>query len=91
MKFAQKMRELRDGLGLSEAKLAELSGVPFGTIHEYGLGRRMPSFAAVVQIAKALGVECTAFADCEDIRSGSESEKKPTPKKPPTKKGKKQV
>jgi transcriptional regulator with XRE-family HTH domain len=85
MKFAEKMRELRDAMGLSEAKLADASGVPFGTIHEYGLGRRKPSFAAVVKIAKALGVECSAFADCEDI-VGEEEEK---PQKKPSRKGKK--
>ncbi len=67
MTFAGKLRELRDAKGLSEAKLAEASGVAFGALHFYGLGRRKPSFAAVVKLAKALGVDCTAFADCDDI------------------------
>jgi transcriptional regulator with XRE-family HTH domain len=67
MTFAEKLRELRDARSLSEAKLAEASGVAFGALHFYGLGRRKPSFAAVVKLAKALGVDCTAFADCEDV------------------------
>jgi len=67
MTFAERLRELRDALGLSEAKLAKASGVSFASIHEYGMGRRKPSFAAVVKIARALGVTCEAFADCKDI------------------------
>jgi transcriptional regulator with XRE-family HTH domain len=86
MTFAEKLRELRDAKGLSEEKLAELSGLRFGTVHGYGLGRRKPSFAAVVKLAKALSVDCTAFAECDDIQDG---EAEPaTPKKPTRKKGK---
>jgi transcriptional regulator with XRE-family HTH domain len=64
MTFPERLRALRDSAGLSEAKLAEASGVSFAAIHEYGMGRRKPSFEAVVKLARALGVDCTAFADC---------------------------
>ncbi len=84
MTFAEKLRELRDAKGLSEVKLAEMSGLPFGTVHVYGLGRRKPSFASVLKLAKSLGTDCTAFAGCEDV-----SEPEPEPKKPATKRGKK--
>ena len=68
MKFAQKLRELRDDKGLTEAQLAKASGVSLATLHDYGLGRRaVPSFANVLKLAAALGVTCEAFADCEDI------------------------
>jgi transcriptional regulator with XRE-family HTH domain len=67
MRFADKLRELRQARDLSEAKLAEASGLPFATVHNYGLGRRRPSFAAVVKMARALGVTCEAFSECEDI------------------------
>jgi transcriptional regulator with XRE-family HTH domain len=63
MTFAQRLRQLRDQAGLSEAKLAQASGVSFASIHEYGSGRRKPSFEAVVKIARALGVSVAAFAD----------------------------
>jgi transcriptional regulator with XRE-family HTH domain len=65
--FAKCLRDYRDKAGLSEAKLAEASGVKLGALHEYGLGRRKPSFAAVVKIARALGLTCEAFADCSDL------------------------
>jgi transcriptional regulator with XRE-family HTH domain len=78
MTFAQKLRELRDAKGLSEARLAELSGVAFGALHFYALGRRKPSLAAAVKLAHALGVTCEAFADCDDIRlDGDDQESKP--------------
>jgi transcriptional regulator with XRE-family HTH domain len=72
MLFAEKLRRLRDAAGLSEAKLAEKSGLTFASVHGYGLGRRSPSFAAVVKLARALSVTCEAFADCEDMVEAAE-------------------
>lgn len=71
MRFQDKLRELREAKGLSEAKLAELSGVPFGTLHNYGLGIRKPTFAAVVRLARALGTTCEAFAQCDGVADDS--------------------
>jgi transcriptional regulator with XRE-family HTH domain len=79
MTFAERLRTLRDKAGLSEAKLAEKCGVSFAAIHDYGLGRRKPSFSAVVRLAQALGVTCEAFSDCEDIASDDGS--RPAPKR----------
>lgn len=87
MTFAEKMRELRDAIGMSEAKLADATGIPFGTLHNYAIGRRPPPFAAVVKIAKALGVDCTAFAACAGI--GEEDVASTVEKPAPKKKGKK--
>jgi transcriptional regulator with XRE-family HTH domain len=89
MTFAEKLRELRDAKGLSEAKLADLSGMPFGTVHMYGLSRRKPSFAAVLKLSKALGTDCTAFAECDDLRADEPEEGKGAGKKPPARKPKK--
>lgn len=90
MTFAEKLRELRNARGLSEAKLAEVSGIPFGTVHVYSIGRRKPSFAAVVKLAKALDVTCEAFAECDDIAKEADEPKddKPTEKNTTSKKGK---
>jgi transcriptional regulator with XRE-family HTH domain len=83
MTFAERLRELRDKVGLSQAKLAEAAGLTFGTIHGYGLGRRKPSFANVLRIARALGTTCEAFADCEDLDSEelSKAEQAEAPKR----------
>jgi transcriptional regulator with XRE-family HTH domain len=81
MTFGEKLRELRDLAGLSEAKLAELSGVSFGAVHNYSLGFRRPTFAAAVKLARALGVTCEAFADCDDVAGELATED--TPAEPP--------
>src|SRR5262245_58740696 len=65
MTFAKKLRLLREAKGLSEAKLADASGVSFATLRNYAMGRRAPSFEAVVKIARALGVTTEEFAACE--------------------------
>ena len=78
MTFAEKMRELRDAKGLSEAKLADVTGIAFGTLHNYAIGRRPPPFGAVVRIAKALGVTCEVFAECDDI--ATDDDEKPATK-----------
>jgi transcriptional regulator with XRE-family HTH domain len=80
MKFGEKLKELRTQKGWSEAKLAEECGVPFGTLHHYGVGIRRPTFAAVVKLAKALGVDCTAFAECDDIAGDDTKQPAPKPK-----------
>jgi transcriptional regulator with XRE-family HTH domain len=74
MTFAEKLRQLRDRVGLSEVQLAEASGVTFASVHQYGLGRRKPSYAAVVKLSRALEVSCEAFADCEDVLGPAEPE-----------------
>jgi transcriptional regulator with XRE-family HTH domain len=79
MTFPEKLRQLREAVGLSEAKLADACGLPFGTVHDYGLGRRTPSFLNVLKLARALGTDCTAFAECEDMAAGIRS---PAAKKP---------
>jgi transcriptional regulator with XRE-family HTH domain len=67
MTFAEKLRELRTAANISEKKLADATGIPFGTIHDYAMRPSRPSFDVVVKIAKALGVTCEAFADCSDL------------------------
>jgi hypothetical protein len=70
--------------------LARKSGVAFGALHFYGMGKRKPSFAAVVKLAAALGVTCEAFADCDDVRreearepdTGTPAPKRGRPPKP---------
>lgn len=80
MNFGQKLRELREAKGLSRDALATASGVPFGTIHGYEIGRRGPTLSTTLKLAQALGVDCTAFAECEDV-AGDIEEENPTAKR----------
>jgi putative transcriptional regulator len=82
MNFAEKLKELRSAAGLTQAKLAELSGSSLGAIRDYEQGNRIPLLPAAVKLAHALGTTCEAFADCEDVMP------RPEPKKPARRKRK---
>jgi len=56
---------LRTLAGLTQEQLADRSGVPVGTLRGYEQGRREPLWDAFLRLARALGVACEAFADCE--------------------------
>jgi hypothetical protein len=45
------------------------------------MGLRQPTFASVVKLARALGVTCEAFADCDDIMA-DEAPPTPEPRRP---------
>ena len=87
MTFGELLREKREAAGLSRRQLSEASGVPFGTVHHYEDGRRAPSFANVVRLANALGLDCTAFSGCEDVTA--EKEPDPPAEEPPKRGGEK--
>lgn len=74
MTFGEKLREIREAKNLTRVALAASSGVSFGTICGYETGRRSPALATTIQLAKALGVDCTAFADCEDLKPATTPE-----------------
>lgn len=84
MTFGEKLRAIREEKGMTRMALAEASEVPFGTIHGYESGRRSPTLAATLKLAKALGVDCTAFADCTDL-AGDDPPPRSSPKSPPKK------
>ena len=87
MTYGEKLRKEREARGMTREKLATDSGVPFGTVHGYEIGRRAPSFANVLALAKALGVTCEAFSGCDDVSPDRQEDAppakaKPAPKKP---------
>jgi transcriptional regulator with XRE-family HTH domain len=71
---------LREQAGLTQARLAEASGLPLGSIRNYEQGQREPYWAVVFRLAAALGVSADAFAVCVD-----ESALVPTPAPGPAK------
>lgn len=48
-----------------------------------------PALGTAVKLARALGVTCEAFADCDDVAGDATESEKPAPKKPDRKRGKK--
>jgi transcriptional regulator with XRE-family HTH domain len=78
MKFADRLRDLREKAGLTQAQLAKDSGLPLGSIRNYEQGQREPYWQVVFKLAAALGVSCEAFAEC--VEDG-EAETAPAKKK----------
>jgi len=79
MTFAERLRELREKVGMTQEQLADQSGVNLWTIRGYEQGRREPNWKALLALAAALRVRAEAFADCE------EGQPKPKPKGRPKK------
>src|SRR5437762_3189972 len=65
MTFADKLKELRQAAGLTQAKLAELSGRGLGAIRDYEQGNREPLLSTAFALATALGVSVEVFAGCK--------------------------
>jgi transcriptional regulator with XRE-family HTH domain len=63
-RLADRLRELREQAGLTQAALAQSSGLPVGSVRNYEQGQRDPPWYALFRIAGALGVSVERFADC---------------------------
>jgi transcriptional regulator with XRE-family HTH domain len=61
--FAGRLKELRVRAGLTQDGLAERAALSKAGIADLEQGRREPSWATVVALAKALGVTCQAFLE----------------------------
>jgi transcriptional regulator with XRE-family HTH domain len=66
MTFAEKLKELRQAAGLTQAALAARSGRGLGAIRDYEQGNREPLLSTAFKLAHALGVSVEAFAACEE-------------------------
>lgn len=70
-----RLRELRVAAGLSQSALAERAGVTRDTVAQWEANNREPIWTNVVALAKALGVDCSAFleeADGEEAGGGGQ-------------------
>ena len=59
--FADRLKELREGAGLSQQALADKSGMTREGIAQLETRRRKPSWESVVALCQALDVGCDAF------------------------------
>ena len=59
--FPGRLRELREAAGLTQRDLADKIGVHVDAVARWEQGRREPSWATVLALAVALGVDCMAF------------------------------
>ena len=74
--FAGRLRELREGAGLSRKDLADRAGMKSEAgVRDLEQGLNYPTWPTVLALAAALGVDCTAF--CQS----------PSPDAPPPRRG----
>ena len=85
MTFRAELRRLRVAAGLTQEALAQKANTSVGNVRNYEQGIRLPTFPLVVKLAAALGVDCSAFATCEDVTGADEA----ADEKPARRKGKK--
>jgi transcriptional regulator with XRE-family HTH domain len=65
---------MRENAGLSRSELARQAGIPLSTLPNWEVDRGFPPLAALVKLAKALGVPVEQFGEGVD-------DPEPTPKK----------
>lgn len=59
--FADTLKQLRTKAGLSQEGLARAADLSIGAIRDYEQGKKEPSLRSAFKLARALGVDCTAF------------------------------
>ena len=67
MKFKDVLRGLRTDAALTQQQLADKAGIPLPSLRGHEQGQRVPSWASVVKLARALGVSTDAFGDCDEV------------------------
>jgi transcriptional regulator with XRE-family HTH domain len=65
MKFADKLREIRESKDISRQEMADSLKVSLYTVINWEQGSRIPTFPTVQGICKALSVRCTVFDGCD--------------------------
>ena len=61
--FGEKLRELRERAGLTQAELAEKLQTTQMIVSRWERGGRVPTWSAIQKLADALGVSTEAFRD----------------------------
>ena len=59
--FAERLKTLRASAGLSQPQLAERSGVPVSALRQFEQGRREPTYATLLKLARGLGMSLGAL------------------------------
>ena len=65
--FGQRLRQLREGAGLSQTALAEKCGLTGNTVARIERGEHSPNWETALVIAEALGVDVLAFTEGKNL------------------------
>jgi transcriptional regulator with XRE-family HTH domain len=81
--FGEKLKGAREAAGLTQAQLADQSGIPLGTIREYEQNKREPLVSKAGKLAHALKQPMeTLLPDASNQPEGKPARAKPAAKKP---------
>lgn len=64
--FGRRLKEVREGSGLTQAQLAEFAGVSEQAVKNWESGRKFPAFERIPRLARLLGVPPGRFFPEED-------------------------
>jgi transcriptional regulator with XRE-family HTH domain len=62
-RFSDRLRSLREQAGISQYRLAQLSGITKQSLSSLEQGKTQPSWETVQRLALALGTDCRDFMD----------------------------
>ncbi len=79
--FAGRLRTVREQVGLSQRQLAERAGCNVFTLSKLERGTQEPAWPLVLALARALGVECTAFQPTGEAPAEKTSRPRGRPRK----------
>lgn len=68
MTIGERIKDYRTSAGLTQAQLAQKSGLAVGTIHQYENNKRQPRVEQLKKIANALNVPVDVFVDNDHYR-----------------------
>ena len=72
MELGNRLKKLREELGMSQAKLAAKTGIPVSTLRFWEYGLRTPLLDATLRVAEALGVSLDELAGRAESRPAQE-------------------
>jgi transcriptional regulator with XRE-family HTH domain len=81
--MGERLKQLRERVGLTQEQLAERAGVPIGTLRGWEYGRREPLLSAAGELAAALGVEVGELLKPVEQPAEPPSAEKPKRGRPP--------
>jgi transcriptional regulator with XRE-family HTH domain len=82
MTFGERLNELRDASGLSQAALSRAAEIGLPTLKDYEGDRRSPSLEIAQRLAKVLGQTCQAFDGCDFLHATRKRDEPPARESP---------
>jgi transcriptional regulator with XRE-family HTH domain len=71
--FGERLHQLREIAKMTQEGLARATGLSVSAVSKLEQRSIDPSWSTVQKMAKALGVTCEAFAECEDMTDGKKT------------------